>query len=170
MAWDRRDGIEAAPGRLVGSADGGVARWVAAKKIVLAGSDHCPKDGHVSTRPKTKEGRCNASPLLREIRLAAEAETRKERLVAVLCGELQVIEKLAPTGDHFEKTATGRVVFRMRRKVLSQVVDALGQTGDLNVCTPGVGIVQFKRLWGGCSFAHGFLVTRLLAGRRLGHG
>ena len=57
----------------------------------------------------------------------------------VLLGE--VVEQVAALTDHFEKAAAGMVVLLVDLEVFGELVDALGENGDLNLRRTGVGLM-----------------------------
>jgi hypothetical protein len=74
----------------------------------------------------------------------------------VISGGFEVIQKFPATRHHFEQTTPSGVVFGVGVEVLGEVIDALRQQGDLDVCTTGVLFVELKSAkGGGLGFAHG---------------
>src|SRR3954462_13912514 len=70
--------------------------------------------------------------------LAAEAEFLDEGAVALEVLLLQVAEQAAALADEHEQAAARVVVLLVRPQVLGQLVDPLGEQGDLDPGVPGV--------------------------------
>ena len=64
--------------------------------------------------------------------LFAQAEFLDDSAVPIDILLHQIVEKATATTNHFEKTATGVVVFLVLFQVLGQVVDAASQDRDLD--------------------------------------
>src|SRR5690606_21965798 len=70
--------------------------------------------------------------------LAAKAELLDQRAVAVLVLLLDVVEKRTALRHELQETTTGMVVLRVGLEVLGQIVDPLGQNGDLHLGGAGI--------------------------------
>lgn len=66
------------------------------------------------------------------------------RLIARQVGLVEVIQQPAALADHFQQTAPRAVVLDVLLQMLGQVVDALGQKGDLHVRGACVLVVKLK--------------------------
>jgi hypothetical protein len=78
------------------------------------------------------------------------------RLIAQQVGLMEIIQQTPALPDHFQQTAPGTVVLDVLLQMLGQVIDSLGQKGDLHVrgaCVPFVKLKTRYRL----SFVHVFL-------------
>jgi len=69
---------------------------------------------------------------LRRVCLTAQPETLDNVLILLRLTGLEVIEELAALVDHLHESATGRVVRRVRGKVLPETGNTLGEQRDLN--------------------------------------
>src|SRR5689334_23248357 len=63
---------------------------------------------------------------------AANAEFVDQVLVTLLIGAPQIVEQGAALADKLEQPATRMIVLHVRLEVLGQIVDALGEDGDLH--------------------------------------
>ena len=66
------------------------------------------------------------------------------RLIAGQVGLVEIIQQTAALSDHFQQTAPGAVVLDVLLQMLSQVINSLGQKGDLHVGGPCVLVVKLK--------------------------
>ena len=66
------------------------------------------------------------------------------RLIAGQVGLMEIIQQPAALADHFQQTAPGAVVLDVLLQMLSQVINPLGQKGNLYVRRPSVLFVQLK--------------------------
>lgn len=110
-------------------------------------------------------GQRASRPPGRRLKLAADAELFDERLVARLCGALEIIEKLATVVDHLDEASAGIVILAVRLQMLREVLDFFREHRDLNVAGTGVLLVNLKLLANGLfiDLTHDFLVIlRLL--------
>jgi hypothetical protein len=82
----------------------------------------------------TKRAGCNngarAAMLITE--LVPEAQVLDDLPVAVHIRTLQVVQETATPSDHFEETTTTVVVLFVGAEVIRQIIDPLGEQGDLN--------------------------------------
>jgi hypothetical protein len=78
--------------------------------------------------------------------LFAETQTIEERGITLHIVFFQVIQKTAPVPDQLEQSTAGRMVLGMGFKMLGQVLDPLGNEGNLNFWGTGVRILLFKIL------------------------
>src|SRR5918995_1976996 len=69
---------------------------------------------------------------------AADAELLDQRAVARLVLLLHVVEKRAALGNHLQEATPGMVVLGVGLEVVGEVVDALGQDGDLDLRRAGI--------------------------------
>ena len=86
-------------------------------------------------------------PPKRETRAAAsvpELELLGNRLVPRQIGGVEVIQKAAALADHFQKATAGAVVLDVALEMLGQMVNPLGQKGDLHISRPCVALVNLK--------------------------
>ena len=67
-----------------------------------------------------------------------------DRLIAVSVRVMEVIQQTPALTHHYEQTAPRAVIFQVLLEVLAQMVDPLGQQGNLNICRPGVTLVNSK--------------------------
>src|SRR3954451_18919513 len=70
--------------------------------------------------------------------LAADAEFLDQRPVAALVLALEIVEERAALRHELQETATRVVILHVRLEMPGQVVDALGQDGDLPLGRAGV--------------------------------
>ena len=70
---------------------------------------------------------------------------------------VQVIEQAAALADHHQQSAARTVIFGVALQVSGEVIDALGQQGNLHVGRAGVLLVQLELLDG---FRFGFHTIR----------
>ena len=71
-------------------------------------------------------------------RLASEVQGLEKLLVPLRIGPVQVVEKLAAPRDKAQQPAARREVLFVVGHVTGEVVDPLGQLGDLDVGASGV--------------------------------
>ena len=69
---------------------------------------------------------------------AAQSELFDQRLVAAFVLALQIVEQAAALRHQSEQATAGMIVLLVVLEVLGQVLDALGQNGDLYFRRPGV--------------------------------
>jgi hypothetical protein len=72
------------------------------------------------------------------MRLAAQAETADQALVARFVNTFEVVEQSAALGNHFQKTTTGMVVILVAFKVIGQVGNAFRKNGYLYFRRTGI--------------------------------
>jgi hypothetical protein len=112
--------------------------------------------GETVTAMPQKKGGLSEYTLLGLEELPAQAEGLNGVLITLFSGGFEVIQKFPATRHHFEQTTPSGVVFGVGVEVLGEVIDALRQQGDLDVCTTGVLFVELKSAkGGGLGFAHG---------------
>ena len=70
--------------------------------------------------------------------LLAELELLGDGQIPVVGGALEVVEQPAALADHDQKTTPGAVILLVGLKVLGQVIDTLGEQGDLHVGRTGI--------------------------------
>src|SRR6185437_1777090 len=71
--------------------------------------------------------------------LPAQAKAPDQRLVAGLALALQVVEQTPPPPDQHQQAAPRMEILRVDLEMLGQVVDPLGEQGDLHFRAAGVG-------------------------------
>lgn len=98
-------------------------------------------------RPDTS-GPADASPRS----LFPEAEVRDESAVSLQICLLEVLEEPAPPSDHLEEPAPAVMIALVACKVVAQVVDPLGEKGDLDRRAPPVAVVELMPLDGCLAF------------------
>src|SRR4029078_10107397 len=90
---------------------------------------------------------------------AADAELLDYARVALLVLALHVSERLAARAHHLQEAAARMVVFLVRLEVLGEVVDALGEDGDLHFRRAGIvglgSIVFDERSFALSGYRHG---------------
>ena len=74
--------------------------------------------------------------------LSAEVEFFEDRLVAIVGRPLQVIQQLAPAGNHHKQTAPRSVVLGVGLEMFRELEDALAQNGHLYVGATRIFIVE----------------------------
>jgi hypothetical protein len=74
--------------------------------------------------------------------LLSETQFFDDGSVAFDLGRLEVIEKPAALANHFEKAPSAMVVFLVDPEVLGQILDLLGEKGDLDLRRAGIVIVE----------------------------
>src|SRR5919202_5365644 len=70
----------------------------------------------------------------------AKAELRDEGGVALAVGLAEIIQQGAALVDEHQEAAAGMVVLRVRLEMLGEVLDALGENGDLHLGGTGVAL------------------------------
>ena len=55
---------------------------------------------------------------------------------------LEVFEQFTTLADHLQQAVSGMKIFLVRSKMRRQVIDALGQQGDLHLRGPGVALME----------------------------
>ena len=88
-------------------------------------------------------------------RSAAQAEVGDHLAVGFLVGALEVVQKLAAVVDHADEAVTGGVVLLVGLQVLGELLDALGERGDLHFAGAGVALVTAELLADGVFVDHG---------------
>ena len=83
-----------------------------------------------------------ASPPASAIFLFADAELFNNHAVARDILLHQVIQQIAAMADHFQQAAAGVMVLLVHLQVLGQVVDPLGEDGDLDLGRTGVPLMR----------------------------
>jgi hypothetical protein len=82
--------------------------------------------------------------------LSAQTQTLDELFVSLFVCPPEVVQQ-APTPTHHHDQATARaVVLDMTLEVLGQILDALGQQGNLDLRGPGIPFVKFVFLPNRC--------------------
>src|SRR5262249_23722782 len=76
--------------------------------------------------------------------LLADAEGADELPVPIEVAALQVVEQPTALPDELQQTATRVVVLHVGLEVLGEVVDPLGEEGDLHLRRAGVALVEGK--------------------------
>lgn len=84
--------------------------------------------------------------------LVPEAELVDDLPVAVDVRPLQVLEKATSPADHLEQPSTAVMVLGVLSKVVGQIVDPLGQHGNLDARGTGVALVSTELLDRRCFF------------------
>src|SRR5262245_39039518 len=79
------------------------------------------------TRPVRAASRCREDPL------AAKSQVLHHLSVAFDLGGFEIVQQSPTLSDHAEQAATRRVVALVDLEVLGEVVDLLGEQGDLNL-------------------------------------
>src|SRR5438034_5702499 len=72
--------------------------------------------------------------------LAPQPEALDQRPVALYVLPPEVLEQAAALANHLEQATPGVMVLFVGPEVLGQLLDALGQQGDLNLGRAGVGL------------------------------
>ena len=87
-----------------------------------------------------------------------------EGLVAGLVGALKIVEELAARIDHLDEAEAGTVVLLVGLEVLGEVLDALGEDGNLDLAGTGVLLVALELFADrdGVDLAHGVGVSLIL--------
>jgi hypothetical protein len=87
--------------------------------------------------------------------LAAQTEALDGIIITLHGCQFEIVEEFPATGDHSQEAATGGVIFDVAAQMARQVIDALGEQGDLKVGAAGVLFVLLEGadVYGGC-FAH----------------
>jgi hypothetical protein len=78
--------------------------------------------------------------------LVAQLQLLGDRLIAAHIRVVKVIQQTAALADHDQQPAARAVVFFAGLQVFGQMVDPLGQQGNLHVGGTGVALVQFEFL------------------------
>src|SRR5262249_27922439 len=74
-------------------------------------------------------------------RLLTETEPADDALVAFKVLALEVVEQASPLADHLHQAESRVVVLRVAAEVAGEVLDPLGEAGDLDFRGAGVGVV-----------------------------
>ena len=74
--------------------------------------------------------------------LLADTEASDDGTVALDVGFDEIIEQTLSLTDHFEQTASGMVVVLVGLQVLGEVVDSLGENGDLHLGRTCVALME----------------------------
>jgi hypothetical protein len=120
----------------------------------------------------TKRAGCNhcarAATLITE--LVPEAQFLDDLPVSVDIRTLQVVQETATTSDHLEEPTTTVVVLFVEAEVVRQIVDLLGEQGDLNAGRASVGLVCPIFLDGRTFFeSHVLVILSRVGGVRCSH-
>src|ERR1043166_6933652 len=75
------------------------------------------------------------------LELVPEAQFLDDLPVSVDIRTLQVVQETATTSDHLEEPTTTVVVLLVESEVIGQIVDPLGEQGDLNAGRSTVGLM-----------------------------
>ena len=101
------------------------------------------------------------------LELVPEAQFLDDLPVSVDIRTLQVVQETATTSDHLEESTTTMVVLLVGAEVVRQIVDPLGEQGDLNAGRATVGLVRPIFLDGRAFFeSHVLVILAIL--RRVG--
>ena len=73
--------------------------------------------------------------------LLTDAQLGNDGAVALNVDLGQVVEKVSPLANHLQQAAAGMMVFLVLAQVLGQVVDTLGQHGNLHLRRTGVALM-----------------------------
>ena len=104
------------------------------------------------------------------LELVPEAQFLDDLPVAVDIRTLQVIQETAASSDHFEESTTAVVVLFVGPEVIRQIVDPLGEQGDLNAGRATVGLVGPIFLDGRAFFeSHVLVILKPRRGVRCAH-
>ena len=76
--------------------------------------------------------------------LFAKFQFLRDGLIAGHVRGVQVIEQAAALADHHQQSAARTVILLIALKMLGQVINALGEQGDLDVCRTGIPLVDLK--------------------------
>jgi hypothetical protein len=76
------------------------------------------------------------------LELVPEAQFLDDLPVSVDIRSLQVVQETATTSDHLEESTTTMVVLLVGAEVVRQIVDPLGEQGDLNAGRSTVGLMR----------------------------
>jgi hypothetical protein len=74
-------------------------------------------------------------------RLVTEAKISDDLAIAFDVGALEIVEEATATADHLQQALPAVVILRVRPEVTCEVVDILGENGNLNLRRAGVGLV-----------------------------
>ena len=74
----------------------------------------------------------------------AQAEVGDEGAVALDVSPLEVAQQAAALADHHQQPAAGMVILGMGLKMLGQVLDPVGQEGNLHLAGTGIGLMDFE--------------------------
>jgi hypothetical protein len=73
--------------------------------------------------------------------LVTEPQFLNYQAVRLDIGPPQVVQQSATLAYHLQEAAATVVIFAVLTEMIREVVDALGQDRDLNLCRPGVSLV-----------------------------
>ena len=104
------------------------------------------------------------------LELVPEAQFLDDFPVSVDIRTPQVIQETFTTSDHLEESTTAVVVLLVEVEVISQIVDLLGEQGDLNAGRASVGLVCPVFLDGRAFFeSHVLVILSRVGGVRCAH-
>jgi hypothetical protein len=104
------------------------------------------------------------------LELVPEAQFLDDLPVSVDIRTLQVVQETATTSDHLEEPTTAVVVLFVESEVVRQIVDLLGEQGDLNAGRASVGLVGPIFLDGRAFFeSHVLVILKPRRGVRCAH-
>jgi hypothetical protein len=104
------------------------------------------------------------------LELVPEAQFLDDFPVSVDIRTPQVIQETFTTSDHLEESTTAVVVLLVEVEVISQIVDLLGEQGDLNAGRASVGLVGPIFLDGRAFFeSHVLVILSRVGGVRCAH-
>jgi hypothetical protein len=84
--------------------------------------------------------------------LLTDSELANDFAITIAVNLLQVIEKAATLADKHQQTTTRAVILLVGLKVFRQLCNPLGEDGDLNLGTPGIGVMRAELLNNVCLF------------------
>jgi len=80
----------------------------------------------------------------RRVMLSSEPESFDQGAVASDFLFLDIVQKAPAPSDLDQQPPPGMMIFFVNLQVLGQVVDAMGQDGDLDLRRPGVGLMELE--------------------------
>lgn len=78
--------------------------------------------------------------------LATDAELFDQSLITRLFSALEVIQKRTTVVDHLDETAAGILILAVGLEVLCQMLDLLGENGNLNIAGSGIVFMDLELL------------------------
>jgi hypothetical protein len=104
------------------------------------------------------------------LELVPETQFLDDLPVSVDIRTPQVIQEAFTTSDHLEESTTAVVVLLVKVEVISQIVDLLGEQGDLNAGRASVGLMRPVFLDGRAFFeSHVLVILSRVGGVRCAH-
>ena len=82
--------------------------------------------------------------IFRRRTLLTKLQFFRDRMIALSVRVMEVIQQTPALTHHDEQTAPRAVIFQVLLEVLGQMVDAMGEQGNLDICRAGVALVNPK--------------------------